>query len=84
MERAGFAEAMRRQQDEQPQETGRCRNLLTNLVVVWNAVCRHEVVTQLPRVKQALATEYLRFRPSARDQHINSLGRYAFLPDETA
>jgi TnpA family transposase len=76
--------ALRRQQDEQQQETVRCLNLLTNLVVVWNTVYMQEVVTQLRQEGREVAAEDLRFLSPARYRHINRLGRYSFLPDETA
>jgi TnpA family transposase len=76
--------ALRRQQDEQQQETVRCLNLLTNLVVVWNTRYMQEVVTQLRLEGQAVPAEDLRFLSPARYRHINRLGRYSFLPDETA
>lgn len=61
----------------------RCLNLLTNLVVVWNTVYLQEVVTQLRQEGQVVAAEDLRFLSPARYRHINRLGRYSFLPDET-
>lgn len=68
---------------EQQQETVRCLNLLTNLVVVWNTRYMQEVVAQLRHEGQAIAAEDLRFLSPARYRHINRLGRYSFLPDET-
>ena len=76
--------ALRRQQDEQQQETVRCLNLLTNLVVVWNTRYMQEVVIQLRHEGREVAAEDLRFLSPARYRHINRLGRYSFLPDETA
>lgn len=74
--------ALRCQQDEQQQETVRCLNLLTNLVVVWNTVYMQEVVTQLQLEGRAVAAEDPRFLSPARYRHLNRLGRYSFLPDE--
>ena len=62
----------------------RCLNLLTNLFMVWNTVYMQEVVTQLRHEGQEVAIEDLRFLSPARYHHINRLGRYSFLPDETA
>ncbi|QKG59210.1 Tn3 family transposase (plasmid) [Hymenobacter sp. BRD128] len=42
-----------------------------------------EVVAQLRREGQAVAAEDLRFLSPARYQHINRLGRYSLLPDDT-
>ncbi|QKG55157.1 Tn3 family transposase (plasmid) [Hymenobacter sp. BRD67] len=72
--------ALRRQQDEQQQETVRCLNLLTNVVVVWNTVYMQEAVGQLRREGQLVADEDLRFLSPARYRHLNRLGRYSFLP----
>lgn len=62
----------------------RCLNLLTNLVVVWSTVYMQEVVTHLRHEGQEVAAEDLRFLSPARYRHINRLGRYSFLPDDTA
>jgi hypothetical protein len=78
---ANEAQIRKRHPDDQLNQAA-CLNLVTNAVVVWNAVYMWEVIEQLKREGQQIDETDIKHLSPARYEHINVFGRYSFPVEE--
>lgn len=69
---------VRGQTDEQLRNQVGCLNLVTNAIIVWNAVYMEKVVQQLQQQEQPVKDEHLMHLWPTRHAHINVYGKYHF------
>ena len=68
--------------DEQLKNQVGCLNLVSNIIIVWNAVYIEKAVEQLRKEEYTVDDEDLRRIWPTRHQHINVYGRYLFNIEE--
>lgn len=69
---------VRGQTDEQLRNQVGCLNLVTNAIIIWNAVYMEKVVQQLQQQEQLVKDEHLMHLWPTRHAHINVYGKYHF------
>jgi TnpA family transposase len=69
---------VRGQTDEQLRNQVGCLNLVTNAIIIWNAVYMEKVVQQLQQQEQLVKDEHLMHLWPTRHAHINVYGQYHF------
>lgn len=69
---------VRGQTDEQLRNQVGCLNLVTNAIIIWNAVYMEKVVQQLQQQEQRVKDEHLMHLWPTRHAHINVYGKYHF------
>ena len=69
---------IRGQSDEQLRHQVGCLNLVTNAIIIWNAVYMEKVVQQLQHQGQVVKEEDLMHLWPTRHAHINVYGKYHF------
>jgi TnpA family transposase len=69
---------VRGQTDEQLRNQVGCLNLVTNAIIIWNAVYMEKVVQQFQQQGQQVKDEHLMHLWPTRHAHINVYGKYHF------
>ena len=65
-------------QEKEQQVTARCRNLITNIVVVWNTVYIQEILKKIQKEGYQVDEKDLEYISPASIEHINRFGEYDF------
>jgi len=68
----------RRKQPEAQTEAARCLTLLTNCVLLWNAVYRQEVLRQRQAGGCPVNEAHFEYLSPSRCEHTHRLGKYSF------